>query len=109
MNESQKLPVGVGTYLECATCHITKTDDELLAKFAGDYEAPIIADKRKVGYWVLACPDQLVCGESLQEVQAAGFSFGFLLLLNYAVEHGCDWVLLDPDANRIPSLPVYTW
>lgn len=88
----EELQFEIGRILTISTVHISPQTACLM----DDDDTGIYA-KRKYGYLIptVSCTD--------------GMPDDVRDCVNFAAEHGCDWLCLDADANPVPDLPVYEW
>lgn len=90
-------------YLDISTAHITPETDTYLSKAARDKYNPLIVYKKERGYFVNV-PDE----DYLDDIEE--FIPGDLAAcLGFAAKHGCNWLVLDGDAEIIKELKTYEW
>jgi len=84
--------------LEASTAHLPRQVCEELGAYVG-----VTVHRFRYGWlvWVPEAPEDAAAENDVPE-ELAG-------LLAYAHEHGCDWVLLDQDADLVEGLPSWTW
>ena len=90
-------------YLDISTAHITLETNGYLRKAVRDEYDPLIVYKKYGGYFI-SVPDE----EYLDDIEE--FIPGDLAAcLGFALKHGCNWLILDGDAEIIKELKTYEW
>ena len=97
--ESVEMSKSIERMLVLSTAHITQQTSELLAADAmGEL---VVYPKNGYGFFVLVPTEESQtvsdCTEDLQACMAL------------AKESGCQWLMLDRDAETIETLPTYDW
>lgn len=101
MRKSRKLPIY--KYLDISTAHITKETDEFLKRQVENDNSPLIVYKKECGYFVCV-PDE----DDLDEIEMH-IPSDLASCLGLALNHNCQWLVLDGGAEIIDELKTYEW
>lgn len=99
--------------LAVSTGNVLESDCELLKEHSNQERlttSVIAYEKGEYGYWIYVPQDDNE--DMLQFIVSArkdGFSDPFIVLMEHARKHECQWVMLDRDADVDPELQEYEW
>ena len=86
--------------LTITTAHISEeTNERLQTEFLSTRFGIPIYEKGDVGYWIY------VGGDMFPTLIPADL----MRCIDLAIEHDCQWLCLDRDAEAFEDLPVYDW
>lgn len=101
-----------------STAHITEEDSKLLAERAGLLAETDDPNYNQIGSWVdWLYPYEhrdygwLICVSSATDDHTvrAHLPNHMLAILDKAEAEGCEWVLIDQDAEQYDDLPTFDW
>lgn len=92
-----------GKYVVLSTAHVRCATAELLTAWASlaPTNQPVPVASTHYGWFL---PTQV-----LTDLDDPCFPAELHAILDFGREHGCDYVLLDSDGDRIGALPVFPW
>lgn len=98
--------------MDCGTGHVTRADDERLAKDAADKSPGRVVHAFDGGYFVYCWLDR-VNQEDFNSASRpwidAGYSAAFMILLMKAANAGCKFLCLDRDGPSYQDLSHFKW
>lgn len=94
-----KLPIY--KYLDISTAHITRETDEYLKWEMESEYGNLIVNKKECGYFICV-------PYNIDDIEMH-IPTDLVKCLGLAKKHGCNWLVLDCDAEIIDELETYEW
>lgn len=95
-----KLPIY--KYLDLSTAHITPETDRFLDRESQWQLSEVIVYNKERGYFVHVPKD-------LEKLKQMDIPKDLKACLRVAQKHGCNWLVLDGDAEIVEGLKTYEW
>jgi len=101
-----KLPIEKALVIN--TCHITRVDNDYLKDTTEQSFDLCRVVNFEYGF-IIFLTAEMTPDIVAPACNGAGFSNGFISLIDLAVKYGCSYLVLDRDGVEVPELRTYQW